>query len=234
MPVLRPHRAVAELELGGRPLHQVGRVLDQLGLELPRGQRDGARADRAEAARVGARGDGPEAREGVHLVDDGHVLGREPQLVGDDLRDDGLMPLALRGRGEDGGDAPERIDLDRRGVHGARLRQVLGLGAELRIERRRHVAHVRDRRIDGQRHADAEVATRGAGLPPARAAAPRSSPPRAPSRARRGSRRCRRGRRWATRYGNCSGLEQVPPPHLDGIEPEPLGQAGPSCRSVSK
>src|SRR2546425_10191192 len=40
-----------------------------------------------------------------------------------------LMPLALGCRAENRDDTPERIDLDRRRVDGARLRQVLGLGA---------------------------------------------------------------------------------------------------------
>src|SRR2546425_2237800 len=69
-----------------------------------------------------------------------------------------LMPLALGCRAENRDDTPERIDLDRRRVDGARLRQVLGLGAELRVERDRDVAHVGDRRVHRERQADPEIA----------------------------------------------------------------------------
>src|SRR5206468_4117588 len=93
----------------------------------------------------------------VHLVHDRDLLGGEPELVGDDLRDDRLMALALGCRAENRGDTPERIDLDRRRVDGARLRQVLGLGAELRVERGRDVAHVRDRRVHREGQADPEI-----------------------------------------------------------------------------
>src|SRR2546430_14985441 len=78
-----------------------------------------ARPHGAEAARVGARRDGPHTRERVHLVHDRDLLGGEPELVGDDLRDDRLVALALRRRAEDRGDAPEWVDLDGRRVHGA-------------------------------------------------------------------------------------------------------------------
>src|SRR2546430_6837620 len=81
-----------------------------------------ARPHGAEAARVGARRDGPDPRERVHLVHDRDLLGGEPELIGDDLRDDRLMALALRCRAENRDDTPERIDLDRRRVDGARLR----------------------------------------------------------------------------------------------------------------
>ena len=49
---LRPHRPVAELELVGRPLHQMRPVLDELRLELSRREGNRAGADGAEAARV--------------------------------------------------------------------------------------------------------------------------------------------------------------------------------------
>ena len=110
----------------------------------------------------------------------------------------GLVPLALRRRAQDGDDAAERVDLDRRGVDGARLGQVLGLGAELRIERDGHVAHVGDGGIDRQRQADPEEPPGRPRLRPARAAARRSARARAPDRRPPGSRRCRRGRRSAS------------------------------------
>src|SRR2546425_5748959 len=53
-----------------------------------------------------------------------------------------LFRSPLRRRAEDRGDAAERIDLDRRRVHGPGLGQVLGLGAELRIQRGGDVTHV--------------------------------------------------------------------------------------------
>src|SRR2546425_3915467 len=65
-----------------------------------------------------------------------------------------LMPLALGCRAENRDDTPERIDLDRRRVDGARLRQVLGLGAELRVERDRDVDHVGDRRVHRERRSE--------------------------------------------------------------------------------
>src|SRR5215510_9440223 len=114
----------------------------------------------SDAARIGAGRDRPHARERVHLVHDGDVLGRQPELVGDDLRDHCLVALALRRRAEDRDDAAERVDLDRRRVDGTGLGQVLGLRAELRVERGGHVAHVRHRRVDRQREPDPDVAAR--------------------------------------------------------------------------
>ena len=158
----QPHGAVAKVERGHRQLHQVRRVVHELGLQLPGGQGDGARPHRPEAARVRAGRDRPHARERVHLVDDRDVLRIQSQLVGDDLRHDRLVALALRRRAEDRDDPPERVDLDRRRVDGAGLRKVLGLRAELRVERRGHVAHVRHRWVDGECQPDPHVPSRRA------------------------------------------------------------------------
>src|SRR5256712_2554458 len=68
------------------------------------------------------------------------------------------MPLALGCRAENRDDTPERIDLDRRRVDGARLRQVLGLGAELRVARGRDVAYVGAGGPPRERKADPEIA----------------------------------------------------------------------------
>src|SRR5882672_6743277 len=77
----RAHGAVPELERGRRQLHEVSRVVHELGLELPRRQGHRAGPHRPEPARVRAGGDRPHAGERVHLVHHGHVGGRQPQLV---------------------------------------------------------------------------------------------------------------------------------------------------------
>ena len=134
----------------------------------------------------------PRGRCRVELREDGDVLGRAAELVRDDLRDDGPMPLALRRRPEPHGDPAEWVDRHRGPLGVPRLRQGRraldgGLGE-------RDVAHVRDRRLDDACEADAREPALGAGRVHAGAqfVVARQLAPR--GRGRRRSRPSRRGR----------------------------------------
>src|SRR2546422_3454451 len=127
------------------------------------------------------------------------------------------MALALGRRAEDRDDAAERVDLDRRRIHGARLRQVLWLRAELRVERRGHVAHVGYRRVDGERKPDPDVAPRG---PRRRLLAPQLVVARELERAIEGGRIVPAVVEPAARRAvrRRSGLDRGPSPHAGGID----------------
>ena len=133
----------------------------ELRRQLLRGEVDRARADAREPGRVVARRDRPGARRCVHRRQDLDVLGVDAEGVGDDLRADGLVPLALRRRRHPDRDPAERGDADRRAFRVPRLGQ--RRGALVRRLRERDVAHVRDRGLDGAGDADAEQPPVGPG-----------------------------------------------------------------------
>ena len=80
--------------------------------------------DPREPRRVRARRDRPDRRVAVELVHRRDVVGREPELVGDDLRDRGLVTLALRRRAHRDDDLAARVHAHLRPVGRARLRVV--------------------------------------------------------------------------------------------------------------
>ena len=74
-------------------LEHVGGGLHDLLADDQRGLVDGVAGDHRGAAGEG--GDAPVEGLGVALDQD-HVLDRDAELVGDDLREDGVVALALR------------------------------------------------------------------------------------------------------------------------------------------
>ena len=108
--------------------------------------------------------------------DDGHVLGRDAELVGRDLGQRRLEPLALGGHAAPRRDAPRRVHPHARALEGADAGQL-------------HVA--------GDAHADQAALRRARRRP--RRTAPRSARSRAPGAAPTARRRCRGSR------GRCRG-----------------------------
>ena len=86
--------------------------------------------------------------------------GLEPKLVGDDLRQHGLVALPLHRHVGGHRDRAERIDVD--GDHRDRAVLRTGLVAHLRREQGREIAHVRHRGLDHDGKADAVLAAGGA------------------------------------------------------------------------
>ena len=122
------------------------------------------RRARREAAGVGAGGDRPLVLRGVHLQRHVDVVGRKPQLVGDDLRQHGLVALTLHGDVGGHRHCAERIDVD--GHHRDRAVLRAGLVARLGREQRREIAHVGHRGLDHHGKADAVLpAGRARGVP---------------------------------------------------------------------
>ena len=117
---------------------------------------------RGEAARIGARRDRPLIFRGVEFQHHFDVVRRQPKLVGDDLRQHGLMALALDGDIGGDGDGAERIDVDARHRDGAVFRA--GFVARLRRHQGRQVSHIRHRRLDDGGKADAVKPALGARL----------------------------------------------------------------------
>ena len=159
---------------------------------------------RARPRRRSATSSCPEAT--VHALVEVSIVGEhvdvvrlDAERVGDDLRADGAVALALRRRPDPHGDPAERGDDHGRALGVARLRQ--RLGALLRGLRERDVAHVRDRRLDDAGDADPDQPALRPWPRPARRAAPRSGRARARRRGRPRSRRSRRARRTACGRG---------------------------------
>ena len=75
-----------------------------------RGEMRGAGDRGGETAGIIAGGDRPGVLGGIDLGDDTNSAGSKPELVGDDLREHGAVPLALRDRGDMHADRAERID----------------------------------------------------------------------------------------------------------------------------
>ena len=116
-------------------------------------------AARCAAPAVAGR-DRPRVLLGVVLHVHRDVVEFHPQHAGDDLGEDGAMPLALRHRGDVRRDRSDRINGDRRACRRAVLRsdpRPLPGG-----ERHGDVAHVGDARLDDGRESDAVAASRGA------------------------------------------------------------------------
>ncbi len=84
------------------------RIVADLRRELVRRGRDRTGADSREARRVVARGDCPRARRRVQLGQHLDLAGLDAEHVGDDLRRDGAVPLALRRRRDAHGDPAAR------------------------------------------------------------------------------------------------------------------------------
>jgi len=78
-----------------------------------------AHGRRRETARIIASSDRPAVLLRVRLKIDDHVLGMDTELIGNDLRQRGLMSLPLRNGIRDDADRTERIDVDGRGGNGA-------------------------------------------------------------------------------------------------------------------
>ena len=101
-PVGRPlhaHLAVHELEVvGGAPRAGSRRSRGSGRLTTPAALPHRTRGDPGEPARVRARRHRPDRRVAVERVDRRDVVGRQPELVGDHLRDRRLVALPLRRR----------------------------------------------------------------------------------------------------------------------------------------
>ena len=171
--------------------------------------------DRGEPVGVVARGDRPRAGQRIDLGDHVDVVGREAERIGDDLRRDRRMPLAVGRAAQPQRHVAARVDRHDRARVRARLR--LAARALLGGLRERHIGHVGAGRLDAGRDADAveaAVAARFRRAAPARprsrrAATARRAPPR--SRRHRGSSRpgSRRGTHPWER--NCGGAAQPDP-----------------------
>ncbi len=161
----------------------------------------------------------PAGIEGERDLD---VVRDEPEPVGDDLRQHGLVALALHGDVGGHRDRAERIDVD--GDHGHRA--VLGPGALAGIggEQRREIAHVRHAGLDHGGKADAVEPAGGArGV----ALAPEIIEPAAADRGRHGApvvagivEGAGRGAEGELGRGN-----EVAPDHVEMVEPELDGDA---------
>ncbi len=124
------------------------------------GDMRGDRGARREAAGIGAGGDRPLVLGGVHLQHDVDVVGPQAELVGDDLRQHGLVALPLHGDVGGHRHRAERIDVDRDHRDRAVLRA--GLVARLGRQQRREIAHVRHAGLDHDGKADAVLPAGGA------------------------------------------------------------------------
>ncbi len=145
--------------------------------------------------------------------------GIDVELLGDDLRDDGLgavAPHRLRVQRDD--DLAGRVDLQARAL-GARGRRELRL-----VEPEPELRRAEDAALLRGDDADADVPPLGARAFAARRPSGRSRPPRAPSRARPGSCRCRRCSRSACGTGTESGRDQVAAADLDAVDVEVAGR----------
>ena len=114
-----------------------------------RGTRNGAR----KPARIIAGGDRPGILGRIVIACHHHRLGREAERIGYDLRQYGAVALALRHARGMNGDRARRIEADCR----ARQRAVFRTSffPLLRRQQSGDVPHVRDRRLDHHRKADA-------------------------------------------------------------------------------
>src|SRR5262249_22637907 len=117
---LRALRRALDRELAGLPdqvvlgaLEEVGGDLLRLVADLARRHRAGGARGRRRAAGVGAEAVGPGV--GVALLDL-HRRGRDAELLGDDLRVGGLVPLPLRLGAEARDRLPRRVDADLRRI----------------------------------------------------------------------------------------------------------------------
>ena len=204
-------RIAAELGPGDRP---------ELRCDLERGEVDGGRAHAGEARGVVAGGDAPRARGRVHFGQDVDLGGIDAERVGDDLRADGPVALALRRRPDPHGDAAERGDDHGRALGVPRLGQ--RAGPLLRGLDERDVAHVRDGGLDDARDADPDQAALCPGLGLLGAALVVAGELERvveagfvvagvvePARRRP--------------VGNVVGSDQVPPPQVDRVEAQPPG-----------
>ena len=225
-----PGARVAQLHLGGVAAELGRGDRPQLGGDLERGQVDGRRAHAGEARRVVPRGHAPGARRGVQLGEHVDVGGLDAERVGDHLRADRAVALALRRRPDPDGDAAERGDDHGRALGVARLGQ--RLGALLRGLDERDVAHVRDRGLDDAGDADPDEPARRPAPRPARRGARRSGRARARRRGRPRSRRSRRGRPTACGTGTRrpgSGCAAAARPGRGRASPRP-GSSPPRAR----
>ena len=110
----REDPAAGEHERLGRDVEPGTRDAGEALAQLHRREMRGARDRAGETARVVAGRDRPRVLLGVVLHVHRDVVKLHPQHVGDDLGEDGAMPLALRHRGDVRRDRPDRIDGDRR------------------------------------------------------------------------------------------------------------------------
>ena len=95
--------------VGGRRLEQLGRDAAPLVAHLDRDARQRAPAERdaPAAERAESLGAGPRV-----AVDHDHVVGRHTEVIGHDLRERRLVPLAVGARARDRRDAPGTLDLE--------------------------------------------------------------------------------------------------------------------------
>ena len=108
-----PHRAVGDFEIAGAGFERIGGELLEIVRELFRRARDrgAAAGDRARAAGAGA------GRDAVGVaLDHAHALGRKSEMLGDDLRIGGGVPLPGRLRADQHGDAAVVVEPHARGV----------------------------------------------------------------------------------------------------------------------
>ena len=164
---------------------------------------------RREAAGVGAGGDRPLVLRRVHLQGHVDVVGLQPQLVGDDLRQHRLVALALHGDVGGHRHRAERIDVDRH----HRGRAVLRPGLVARLGRQQasrdspcSTSRARPRRQSRCRISGRPCAPRRGASSDRRGGRRRSrSRPRADNRRSRRARRPRPGREISPAARDCAG-----------------------------
>ena len=154
--------AAGKLDVVGQHVELLGGDGFELVAHLRRGHMRRHRGARGEAARIGAGRDRPLILGGVDFQHHFDVVGLQPEFARDDLRQHGLVALALHR--DVGGDRhrAERIDIDPRHRHRAVFRA--GFFARLRGHQGREIAHVGHRRLDDGGKADAVFAPGGAGF----------------------------------------------------------------------
>ena len=208
-------RAVLQHDVVCRRFQHMAGDLDQLGAHLARGDQRGAAGDHQRAAGEGA----PAVRRAVGIaVHDFDHVGRDADLVGDDLRQRGAQALAVR-RGADARlDEAGRIDRDD---------HRLPAGRDLHAARGKGRAAVAGALGEG-RKADAEIAALGARffLPLAEGRQRRRRQPPSPAsvcswprRIRGPSRTCREMRRSGCGGGSRPGRRRARPPPCPSAVP---------------
>ena len=171
-----------------------------------------------KSARIIPRRDRPGIAGGIERRLDPHRPRVEPERPRHDLGDDRAVPLTLRQRVDHRRHPAERIERDRR----HRLRPAFRPGGAALVggQRRRDIAHIRDRRLDHRRIANPvkpPLAPRG--LPPPPQFGELALVDRAIDRAAIIAGIKHRPRRAAMREA----VDEVAPDHLERVEAERLG-----------